>query len=93
MGVPLPNGYAYLSGQQAGWTFSPPSPNVGYGFGGTGIAANGSAFNIYNAPGGTAAFLQGSTSVSQSFSLASTSDVSVAFLAQGRPYLAGPAPL
>lgn len=74
--VPQGSGYTYYNNQTVGsWTFM--GANVGY-------AGNNSSFNVSNAPGTTAAFLQmGGSSISQTFNFAA-SQFAVSFLAEGR---------
>jgi hypothetical protein len=70
----LNGGYAYLSGNVAGWTFT----------GSAGVAANNSSFNVANAAGGQAAFLQGAgSSIAQVFTF-TKSLFAVSFLAEAR---------
>jgi len=68
-------GYTYLNGSAAGWTFSGA---------GAGVAANNSGFNVVNATGGQAAFLQGAgSSIAQVFTF-TKSLFAVSFLAEAR---------
>jgi hypothetical protein len=70
------SGFTYYSGLVSGWTYS----------GDAGIAANNSAFSVFNASGNQAAFLQGNgsnASISQSIDFVGTS-LSVTFLAEYR---------
>jgi hypothetical protein len=73
--TPVQNGgYQYLSGTVGSWTFA----------GTSGVAANNSAFNVANALGSQAAFLQqGTSSISQVFDF-KQSLFSVAFSAEAR---------
>lgn len=73
---PVVNNFGYLGGTTTGgWTFT--------GFG-TGIAVNGSAFNVVNPSGNQAALLQGAgVSISQAIDF-SQGIFSISFLAEGR---------
>lgn len=70
--------YDYKNGLFDSWTYT----------GGSGIAANNSGFNVKNATGGQAAFLQQSSSISQSFDF-TKGLFSVSFDAEARNYLTG----
>lgn len=77
-GFELPNqsgGYIYLSGVNNGWNFSGA---------GSGVAANGSGFNVIGASGNQAGFLQSQgSSFSQNFDFAGA-QASISFLAESR---------
>lgn len=77
--LPQGQGYTYLDGQTVGgWTFG----------GNAGLAGNDSAFNLSQAPGNQAAFLQQTSSISQAFDFTGGL-LSVGFLAEYRFYYGG----
>jgi hypothetical protein len=77
-------GYTYLNSASYGWKFS--------GLG-TGVASNGSGFNVTGASGNQAGFLQGQgSSFSQNFVFAGE-QVSISFMAESRPYGGGGNPI
>jgi len=82
--TPAQNGwYTYLNGSVGGWTYG----------GSSGVAANNSPFNVANAGGAQAAFLQQpGASISQMFNF-TKNQFSVSFIAESRNYGGGGNPL